>query len=460
MPEVVERTLQRLSEQLPGRVSMPGDARYAAATAIWAKPVGRVPRAIVGCRTPEDVQSAIRTARDSELPLSVRGGGHDWAGRALCEGIVIDLSGMNGVLIDTDHRTAQILGGARASDVVAVTDPLRVAPVAGSVGAVGMAGLTLGGGYGALIGRFGLALDNLLAAEVVLADGRVVMATDDIEAELFWALRGGGGNFGVVTSMRHRLHVLPSVHSGMVLYPWAEAKAVLVRYVEMVADMPEGLTAQLGCVIGPDGMPTVLIVPTWCGPPDEGEARVAPFLKLGTLLAGTLEAKTYGRSLTVFDPFLSNGRRTFMETCWLPALDTASIDVLIGVMERAVSSGCAIFTHEFKGAASRVPVEATAYGLRRDHVLVEILAAVVERTDTPAEQQHRQWARDTLHAFDLMALPGGYPNLLAETDTDRVAKSYGRNSERLIGIKRKYDPDNVFRSAIPLPVPSRQMAGM
>jgi FAD/FMN-containing dehydrogenase len=154
----------------------------------------------------------------------VRGGGHDWAGRALCEGIVIDLSNMNGVVVSSDNRTAQIAGGARAADGLAVTDPRGLAAVTGSCGAVGMAGLTLGGGYGPLIGRFGLALDNLVAAEVVLADGRIVTADDDHEEELFWALRGGGGNLGVVTEMRHRVHGLPNVLSGMLVYPLSEAK--------------------------------------------------------------------------------------------------------------------------------------------------------------------------------------------------------------------------------------------
>ena len=185
MTDLIERTLRRLGGQLPGHVSRPGDDRYAAATAIWAKPVGRMPRAVVHCRTPQDVQSAIRAARDCDLPLSVRGGGHDWAGRALCDGIVIDLSGMNGVIVGPDTCSARISGGARASDVLAVTDPLGIAPVAGAVGSVGMAGFTLGGGYGALIGRFGLALDNLLAAEIVLADGRIVVAKHDSEEELF-----------------------------------------------------------------------------------------------------------------------------------------------------------------------------------------------------------------------------------------------------------------------------------
>src|SRR5262245_49953226 len=197
MPNLIERMLRRLGDQLPGSLSTPGDARYAAATATWAKPVGAMPRAIAHCKTAEDVQSAIRAARDCDLRLSVRGGGHDWAGRALCDGLVIDLSGMNGVTIGADKRTARIAGGARASDVLAVTDPRGLVAVTGSCGAVGMAGLTLGGGYGALTGLFGLALDNLLAAEVVLADGRMVAANDDNEEELFWALRGGGGNFGV-----------------------------------------------------------------------------------------------------------------------------------------------------------------------------------------------------------------------------------------------------------------------
>jgi hypothetical protein len=458
MTVVFERTLHRLSEQLPGRVSTPGDGRYAAATAIWAKPVGRMPRAVVHCQTPEDVQSAIRAARDSDLPLSVRGGGHDWAGRALCDGLVIDLTSMNRAVVDSDHRVARIPGGARASDVVAVTDPLGVAPVAGSAGAVGLAGFTLGGGYGALIGRFGLALDNLLAAEVVLADGRVVLATHDTEEELFWALRGGGGNFGVVTTMHCRLHELPSVRAGMLIYPFSEAKAVLERCVDLTASMAEELTVQLGCVIGPDDTPVVIVAPTWCGRPEEGEARVAPLLELGTLLAGTLDVKPYGNSLTVFDPYLGNGRRTFMETCWVPALDSAGIAVFTEAMKSAPSAGCAIFTHEFRGAASRVPTEATAFGLRRDHVLIEILASVIEQSDALQEHRHREWARKTLQAFDAMALPGGYANLLAGGDADRVAKSYGPNVERLIRTKKRYDTDNVFKSAIPLPVRSGQSA--
>jgi FAD/FMN-containing dehydrogenase len=459
MTDLIGRTLNRLGQQLRGRLSMPGDDGYIAATAIWAKPVGRLPRAVVHCRSPEDVQLAIRAARDSDLPLSVRGGGHDWAGRALCDGIVIDLSGMNAVAVGSDNRFARISGGARASDVVALTDPLGLAAVTGSVGAVGMTGLTLGGGYGSLIGRFGLALDNLVAAEVVLADGRIVLAEHGKQdEELFWALRGGGGNFGVVTAMRYRLHNLPSVRSGMLIYPFHEAKAVLTGCADIASSAPDELTAQIGLVASPEGAPGVMIVPLWCGLPEQGEARLRPFLQLGTLLAGAVDVMPYGASLTVFDPYLANGQRTFMETCSLPALDRGGIDVFIETMAGAVSPGCAIFTHEFKGAASRVPAEATAFGLRRDHVLVEILAAFADRSDELDEYAHYQWARATREAFDSMALPGGYPNLLAGGDKGRATKSYGCNVDRLLKAKRHYDPDNIFCSAIPLPV-GRAMAG-
>ena len=452
MTHQIERTLRSLGGQLPGRVSLPGEDGYAAATAVWAKPVGPMPRAVVHCRTTEDVQLAIRTARDYGLPLSVRGGGHHWAGLALCAGIVIDLSGMNGVVVDADHRSAIISGGARAADVAAVTDPLRLAAVTGTCSAVGMAGFTLGGGYGPLIGRFGLALDNLLAAQIVLADGRTVVASRDHEEELFWALRGGGGNFGVVTAMRHRLHDLASVRSGLLVYPFAEARAVLEGCADIAGSSPEDLTVELGCVAGLDGKPVVLVHPTWCGLPADGEARVAPFLKIGTVLAGNLEAMSYGTSLTLYDPYIVNGQRVFMETCWLPALDRAGIDVFVEMTETAASAGCALFTHEFKAAASRVPAEATAFGLRCDHVLVEILAAFVDRSDREEEQRHRQWARATRQAFAPMALPGGYPNFLAGDDPDRMAKSYGPNAGRLIAAKRHYDPDNVFNFAIPLPL--------
>jgi FAD/FMN-containing dehydrogenase len=321
-----------------------------------------------------------------------------------------------------------------------------------------MAGLTLGGGYGPLIGRFGLALDNLLAAEIVLADGRIVTAEHGRDEDLFWALRGGGGNFGVVTAMRIRLHELPNVVSGMLIYPFSEARTVLRRFAETVTAMPDELTVQVGAVAGPDGVPVIMLVPTWSGRQGQGDEHIAPLLELGTLLVNTVDAVRYGTSLSAFDPHIVNGQRVFMETCSLPALDSASVDLLVEAMVKAVSSGCAIVSHEFRGAASRVPAEATAFGLRRDHVLIEIIASCSDRPDRSEERRHQQWVRDARRAFDAIALPGAYPNLLGPDDADRAAESFGPNAERLAKVKQLYDADNVFRSAIPLPIGRRAIA--
>jgi hypothetical protein len=458
MTDLIERTLRGLSNQLGNRVSRPGHDRYVAATEISAKQIDCIPRTVVHCRTPQDVQFAIAAARSAGLPLSVRGGGHDWVGCAQCDGLVIDLSGMRDVVISRDRRSAGILGGARASDVLAVTDPLGLAAVTGSCGVVGMAGLSLGGGYGPLIGRFGLALDNLTAADVVLADGRVVTAELGGEEELFWALRGGGGNFGVVTAMRIRLHELPNVVSGMLVYPLSEAKSVLRRYADVAPSMPDELTVQVGAVAGPDGLPVIMLVPTWSGAQGQGDQYIAPLLRLGTLLDNTVDAVRYGTSLSVFDQYAVKGRRTIMETCLLPTLDGPSADRLVEAMAQAVSSGCAIFSHEFRGAASRVPVEATAFGLRRDHVLLEIFASFSDRPDRLEERRHRQWVRNTLRAFDTIALPGEYPNLRCSGNARRAAQSVGPNVERLARVKQLYDPENLFCSAIPLSIDPRAVA--
>jgi FAD/FMN-containing dehydrogenase len=450
MSDSLENAFVNLSGRIEGRVSLPGSERYVAAVSLWAKQIDVSPRAVVHCESAADVQAAIRAAREHGLPLSVRGGGHDWAGRALCNGIVIDLSNMRQVVLGSEHRSVTIAGGARADDVTAVTDPAHLAVVAGSASSVGMAGLTLGGGYGPLIGRFGLALDNMLAAEVVLADGQIVSADEDNNADLFWALRGGGGNFGVVTTMRHRAHELPGVLSGLLIYPFAEARAVLESCASLTASAPDELTVQTGLVADPSGAIAVMLIPTWSGRPEEGEAKLEPFLKLGTLLAGRIERKSYGSLLRVFDPYIVNGLQAVMETCSLPVFDRESIGTFVDAMEKAVSPGCAIVTHEFKGAASRVPEAATAFGLRRDHVLVEILAMFPDRAEAMDEPLHRHWARTTREAF-ATALPGGYPNLLGPGDPDRARHSYGSNAKRLMEAKRRYDPDNVFSSAIPLP---------
>lgn len=449
MSTLFQRTIDGLGRRLTGQIYLPDNEGYAAATQTWAKPPdGMRPRAAIHCRSAEDVRAAVLAARESGLPLSVRCGGHDWAGRALCDGIVIDLGGMRGVE-PVGHGRIKIAGGALASDVAAVTDPVGGVVAAGSVGCVGMAGLMLGGGYGPLIGHCGLALDNLLSAEIVLSDGRIVTANADDNADLFWALRGGGGNFGVVTAMEHRLHDIASIETGVLVYPFAEATTVLSGVADLAAAAPDAFSVQIVLAADPAGTIMVLVIPTWCGDPAQSETWLAPFTQLGTLLAGRTECQSHGAALTMFDSQIVNGRRTYMDTCWLPALDRDNIDVMIAAMESAVSPGCMLVTHEFKGAASRIAVDATAFGLRRDHVMIEVVAAFDDRGDPSEDLRHRSWTRRTRDMF-VTALPGGYPNILGRDDPRR-ADSYGPNGARLRYIKTLYDPENVFASAIPLP---------
>jgi hypothetical protein len=236
----------------------------------------------------------------------------------------------------------------------------------------------------------------------------------------------------------------------MLLYPFSEARAVLKGCADIAASAPDELTAQVGLVTGADGSLVVMIVPTWCGGRLEGESRLASFLKLGTVLTNTVDEVPYGTSLSVFDPYLATGQHTLMETCWIAAFNDDCIDMFLDVMANALP-GCAIFTHEFKGAASRVAPGATAFGLRSDHMLVELLATFAGQSAFD-QRRYQRWLHASLHAFDPIALPGGYPNLLPKGDTARATKSFGDNAKRLIKAKLIYDPDNIFSSAIPLPV--------
>jgi FAD/FMN-containing dehydrogenase len=245
---------------------MPGHELHEEGSRVWNRAVRRRPAVVAFYKRPEDVQAAVRAARRHGLALSVRGGGHDWAGRALSDnGLVIDLTAMRDVAVDPRALVATVAGGARAKDVANAASAHGLVAAMGNCGAVGMAGLTLGGGYGPLSGTCGLAGDNLLGAEIVLADGRRVTTGPDAEPELFWALRGGGGNFGVVTSMRVRLHPVRDMLVGTIIYNWNEAGAVLRRCAEFAATAPDELGVAVGAMAGPDGKPAIMVVALWNG---------------------------------------------------------------------------------------------------------------------------------------------------------------------------------------------------
>jgi len=440
--------LQQLRASMSGTVLSPGDANYHSAREVWNAAVRHRPAIIACCAGPADVQAAITVAVEHGLPLSVKAGGHDWAGRSLRhEGLVIDLSQMREVTVDPLARTATIEGGVTIGDLVRACRPYGLLPVTGTVRTVGMSGLTLAGGYGPLAGRCGLALDNLLAAEVVLADGRRVVADPETHPDLFWALRGGGGNFGVVTHLKYRLHPIERVVAGLAVFPMRDARAVLRGYRELLDSSPDELTLQMGVLATPAG-PGLFPFPTWSGARTAGEELLGRLARLGTPLSSQIGLTEYEDLLATLDVFGGRGRHWALRTRSLSRLTDEAEAVLLEAGNALTSQVSAISVHHFHGAAARVPVEDTAFGLREKHLMVELIAGW-EPSANDDGARHRSWADHAAEALEPHALPGGYPNLLGPEEQSRAFQSYGPNLPRLLALKRRFDPDNLFASATP-----------
>ncbi|SFQ03306.1 FAD-binding oxidoreductase [Amycolatopsis rubida] len=433
-----EDAARALRARLPaGQVHTSGP-QYASAAAVWNAAVLARPAVVVECRSTADVQASVRAARELGLPLSVRSGGHDWAGRAIADGgITLDLRPLNRVAVDSGRRAAVVGGGARANAVLAGAEAHGLTAAVGTIGTVGFAGLALGGGYGPFLGEYGLAADNLLGAEIVLADGEVVLANAARLPDLWWALRGGGGNFGVVTALGVRLHEARPITTGPAWYPASEAARVFAAVAEIQADAPDELTVQTGVLAGAGGSLCVLVWPTWCGPadPDGFLARV------GHPLASQIETvSSYAAEIARRDAMFPSGRSVAIRTRSLPSFTPEAVSVLASAAETRTSPLSGLSIHHFHGSAARVSATATAFPLREDHLMVEILGLGEGNDD-------RAWAETTSAALVPHALPGAYANLLGPDVPE--ADPFGRNTGRLRDIKHRYDPDGVFR-AIPL----------
>jgi hypothetical protein len=434
-----------------------GGPEYEKAVRLFNAAVDIRPAVVVRCVTTADVQAAVRAAREHGVPMSVRGGGHDAWGRALRPGgLVLDLTGMREVRIDAEGRVASVGGGALSSDVVGAAEQFGLTAVTGTAGSVGMVGITLGGGYGPLTGRFGLASDNLLGAEVVLADGSRVDTDAEHEPDLFWALRGGGGNFGVVTSARIRLHPVPTVVAGTILYPISQGPGVLADLDEILRNSPDELTVDVGLLPSPDGAPVVYVAPTWAGDPDEGAAEDGPvhaLTRLGTPLLADVGLVARSAGLAAVDAMFPVGRMGAIRTRTVSGMSPSIIEVLERGAHAFTSPFSAILLHQFHGAATRVPLGSTAFGRREPHRMVEIISLWegAGAGDGDGGARHLRWA-EQLHAeLEPFSLSGGYVNLLGPEITDQVAGAYGLNTERLLAVKSALDPESVF---VGTPLPS------
>ncbi|WUH98188.1 FAD-binding oxidoreductase [Spirillospora sp. NBC_00431] len=439
-----------LRRQIPAERVVTEGPDYTAATSLWNGAVSRRPAVVVRCAGTGDVQAGVRTAREYGLPLSVRGRGHDWAGRALRDGgLTLDMTGMRDVSIDAERRYAQVGGGVTANELLAAAEPFGLVAATGTIGTVGVVGLTLGGGYGPLAGRAGLAADNLLGAEVVLADGSVVQVDAEQEPDLFWALRGGGGNFGVVTSARIRLHAIPSVVTGVVIYPWAQAEQVFDGLGETLFTVPDELTVQTAVTAGPDGGPAVMLLPTWSGDP-EHDGPLRALTRFGSPLAVQMDAMPLAAAVAGRDAMFPDGRHVRMRTRSVSGMTSQVGAALVEAGGALPSALSGLSLHHFHGAAARVPVAGTAFAMRERHLMAEVIAIWPGDAAGADGAAHREWAESVSGLLAPHALPGGYANLLGPDDAEQIAHAYGANTARLLAIKSSVDPDGVF-SGIPLP---------
>jgi hypothetical protein len=425
-----------------GEIIQPGDSGYERARQIWNASINKYPGIIARCSGVADVVVAVDFARENDLLVAVRGGGHNVAGRALCDnGMVIDLSGMKGIHVDAKNHTARVQGGATLGDVDRETHLYGLAVPAGVVSKTGIAGLTLGGGVGWLVRKYGLACDNVLSFEIVTADGKPRVASANENQDLFWALRGGGGNFGVVTSFEFRAHPVSTVLGGMIIYPRDQAMEVLRFYRDFTQSAPEELTAYVALLYTPDGIPAVAVIACYCGDVTEGEKVFKPLRTFSSPMVDLIQPMPFPQMQSLLDAGFPHGNYNYWKSTFLREFSDDAIIALVEHANRAISPLSAVVIEFYGGVASRVGVSETAFAQRQAQYEVGILAQWV---DPGESQRHIEWARslaDSMHAFS----SGAYLlNFLGEEGEDTIKAAFGPNYDRLTAVKKKYDPYNFF----------------
>jgi FAD/FMN-containing dehydrogenase len=438
-----EADIRGLAAALRGDLISPEDDRYDAARAVFNAMVDRRPALIVRCAGVADVMRGVEFARSHEVPLSIRGGGHSVAGKALCEGgLMLDLSPMKGIRVDPARRTAEAQAGLTLGEFDHETQAFGLATTLGVVSVTGIAGLTLGGGLGWLNGLHGLACDNLISADVVTADGRLLRATEEENEDLFWGIRGGGGNFGVVTSFGYRLHPVGKVLAGGLSYPLSEAQEVLRFYHEFARGCPDELSTTASLGVTPEGEGVISVSVCYCGALEEGERVLGPLREFGSPLADNIEPIAYTTLQSAPDAGFPQGRRHYWKSSYLKELSKEAIEVMAEYVSEMPSPATGVGLQQMHGAASRVDPTATAFPHRDEHYDFLILSQWGE----PAESERNvEWTRSLFGAMEPFFGGGVYVNNLGDEGEDRVREAYGANYERLLALKGKYDPTNLFR---------------
>ena len=452
-PVLGEATIQELREAVRGAVLAPGDAGYEEARAVWNGEHGdRRPALVVRCTGAADVIAAVGFARGNDLTIAVRGGGHSVAGFSTNDGgIVIDLSPMSAVRVDPDALRATVGGGAVWADVDHETQAHALATTGGLVSSTGVGGFTLGGGIGWTMRKFGLACDNLVAADIVTADGRLVHASETENADLLWGLRGGGGNFGIVTQFELSLHPLgPIVYAGPIFYPAAAAHDLLHAFRDWADDAPDEITGLVNLTTAPPlpviptewhGKKVAVLVAVSTGPLDEGEALVSALRDVAEPIADLLGPMPYQMIQSLLDPLWVKGIRSYFKATNLARLDDALIDRLCEIHLDAAGPQCEIHVHQMGGAVGRVEDGATAFSERS---MPFVLNAVTGWHDADLGEAHTEWARTVIAAAEDVSTGRAYVNFLGDAEAARTSYS-SETYARLVALKDEYDPTNVFR---------------
>jgi FAD/FMN-containing dehydrogenase len=447
--------LRALGDRFHGRLIFPEDRGYDEARSIWNGAIDRRPGLVARCADASDVRSAVRFAREHDLRMSVRSGGHGVAGLALCDdGLVVDLSALKGVRVDEAAGLAEVEAGVTLGELDRATQAFGLAVPAGIVTHTGVAGLTLGGGIGWLTRKHGLSIDNLVGADVVTADGELVAASEDDHPDLFWGLRGGGGNFGVVTSFRFRAHPIgPTVLAGPMLFPLERGPEVMQTYRGWAAEAPEELTTVLNVRRAPaapwipvplHGVPVWMVVACWCGPIEAGEPVMAPIRALGPML-DLCAPKPFVEHQAMFDGAVTPGWHYYWKSVELDELTEPAVAAIVDHTERITSPRSYAVAFQLGGAMSRVGEMDTAYTGRSAAFDVNINGVWLpeEAEDAP---DHVAWTRSLFGELEPMAR-GVYVNFLGDEGTDRVRAAYGAEKYgRLAELKARRDPTNLFRS--------------
>jgi FAD/FMN-containing dehydrogenase len=442
----VQQRPETLAPSVRGAVLRAGDDGFDAARRIWNGMIDRRPSLIVRCASAADVVAAVNFARDQNLSLAVRGGGHSAAGSSVCDGgLMLDLSLMKGIRVDPARRTARAEAGLTWAEFDRETQAFGLATTGGVVSTTGIAGLTLGGGIGWLGRTHGLSCDNLISLDVVTADGQLRTASADENSDLFWAIRGGGGNFGVVTSFEYRLHPLATnVLAGLLIWPRPMARDVLRAFREFTQGAPENASAYAGLGTSPDGVPIVVAIAFHHGPTEEGEALFAPLRTFSPPVADMIQSRPYTAAQQMLDALNPPGNRVYWKSSILRTIDDDVLDAIIDGAATSPSPFSQTLIEFYGGAINRVGVQDTAYPLR---TAIYSLNAVSVWTDPTEDDANIRWSRALWEAMRPFSPGSVYVNFLGVGDEgeDRVKAAYGPNYQRLAEIKAKYDPANLFR---------------